>query len=103
MPHCASPPATLPAGLPGLPSSAAACNSFTDRWAGKEEELRLVAEELRPAYIQAVADADADKVAVYVGEVIGIMDKLVPAGESIRAMAAQAEALLSGRDAVMAR
>jgi nitronate monooxygenase len=78
-------------------------NSFTDRWAGKEEELRLVAEELRPAYIQAVADADADKVAVYVGEVIGIMDKLVPAGESIRAMAAQAEALLSGRAAVMAR
>jgi len=69
-------------------------NSFTDRWAGREDELRLKAEALRPAYLQSVADADADKIAVYVGEATGLMDSLVPAGDSVRAMAAQAEALL---------
>jgi nitronate monooxygenase len=69
-------------------------NSFTDRWAGREDELRLKAEALRPAYLQSVADADADKIAVYVGEAIGLMDSLVPAGDSVRAVAAQAEALL---------
>jgi nitronate monooxygenase len=76
-------------------------NSFTDRWAGKEEELRPVAEQLRPAYIQAIANADADKIAVYVGEAIGMMDTLVPAADSVRAMAAQAETLLRSRAAVM--
>ena len=76
-------------------------NSFTDRWAGKEEELRPVAEQLRPAYMQAIANADADKIAVYVGEAIGMMDTLVPAADSVRAMAAQAETLLRSRAAVM--
>ena len=38
---------------------------------------------------------DADKIAVYVGEAIGLMDSLAPAGDSIRAMVAQAEALLA--------
>ena len=65
-------------------------NSFTDRWAGKEDELRVVAESLRPAYLQSIADADADKIAVYVGEAIGLMHSLVPAGDSILEMVAQA-------------
>jgi nitronate monooxygenase len=78
-------------------------NGFTDRWAGKEEELRAVADELRPAYQQAVADGDADNVAVYVGEVIGIMDRPLPAGDSVRAIAAQAEELLGSRAKLVAR
>jgi nitronate monooxygenase len=78
-------------------------NSFTDRWAGNEAELRTKAEALRPAYLDAVAAGDADKIAVYVGEAIGIMDTLVPAGDSIRAMVAQAEALLTRHAAQVAR
>jgi nitronate monooxygenase len=73
-------------------------NSFTDRWAGKEEELRTVAEKLRPTYLRAIADADADKIAVYVGEAIGMMDTLVPAGDSVRAITAQAEGVLRKGD-----
>jgi nitronate monooxygenase len=71
-------------------------NSFTDRWGGKEDELRNVAEKVRPTYLQAVAAADADNIAVHVGEAVGLMDALVPAGDSVRAIAAQAEALLRG-------
>jgi nitronate monooxygenase len=101
--RCASLPATSPVAPPGHPSSPAVLrNSFTDRWAGKEDELRLVAEELRPDYLQAIADADADKIAVYVGEAIGMMEDLVPAADSVRAMAAQAETLLRSRAAATA-
>ncbi len=70
-------------------------NSFTDRWAGNEAELRTRADAVRPAYLEAMAAGDADKIAVYVGEAIGLMDALVPAADTIRAMVAQAEGLLT--------
>ena len=50
-----------------------------------------------------MAAGAADKIAVYVGEAIGIMDTLVPAGDSIRAMVAQAEALLTRHAAQVAQ
>jgi nitronate monooxygenase len=72
-------------------------NAFTDRWVGSEAELREQAEALRPAYLQAMAAGEVDKVGVYVGEAIGLMDSLVPAGTIIRSVVAQAETLLSRR------
>ena len=78
-------------------------NSFTDRWAGNEAELRIRADAVRPTYLDAMAAGDADKIAVYVGEAIGIMDALVPAGDTIRAMVAQAEDLLTRHAAQVVR
>jgi nitronate monooxygenase len=78
-------------------------NSFTDRWAGNEAELRTRADAVRPTYLDAMAAGDADKIAVYVGEAIGIMDALVPAGDTIRAMVAQAEDLLTRHAAQVVR
>jgi NAD(P)H-dependent flavin oxidoreductase YrpB (nitropropane dioxygenase family) len=95
----------LPAAPRGPPNSPDACcgNSFTDRWAGNEAELRIRADAVRPTYLDAMAAGDADKIAVYVGEAIGIMDALVPAGDTIRAMVAQAEDLLTRHAAQVVR
>jgi hypothetical protein len=50
-----------------------------------------------------MAADDADNIAVYVGEAIGLMDSLVPAGDTIRAMVAQAEGLLTRHAAQVVR
>jgi len=63
-------------------------NSFTDRWAATKPNCEP-RPSFAPAYLDAMAAGDADRIAVYVGEAIGIMDTLVPAGDSIRAMVAQ--------------
>jgi hypothetical protein len=58
---------------------------------------------VRPAYLHAMAADDAVNIAVYVGEAIGLMDSLVPAGDTIRAMVAQAEGLLTRHAAQVVR
>ena len=69
-------------------------NQFIDTWHGREQELRsLVAEER-----QAVEDADKtgnyDVSNVTVGEAIGLINDLPPAGELVERLAADAEARL---------
>jgi nitronate monooxygenase len=69
-------------------------NAFTERWADREDELRRQAETLNPAYQAGVAAGDPDNVAVWVGEAAGLIDRVRPACELIRAMASEAERLL---------
>lgn len=70
-------------------------NGFTQRWHGREEELRAQAEALHPAYMAGVAAGDPDNVGVWVGEAAGMIHAILPAGEIIAGMVAEAETLLT--------
>ncbi len=72
-------------------------NDFTERWHGREDELRVQAERLNPAYMAGVAAGDPDNVGVWVGEATGMIHAIAPAGEIVAGMVAQAAALLSRR------
>ena len=72
-------------------------NAFTERWHGREDELRAQAEQLNPAYMSGVAAGDPDNVGVWVGEATGLIQAIEPAGQIIAGMVEQAAALLSKR------
>jgi len=72
-------------------------NAFTERWAGREDELRGQAEALNATYQAGVAAGDPDNVGVWVGEATGFINTIAPAAELIRSIAAEAERLLRHR------
>ena len=69
-------------------------NAFTESWASREDELRQQAETLNPSYQAGIAAGDPDNVAVWVGEAAGLIDRVRPASELIRAMVSEADRLL---------
>ncbi len=66
----------------------------TERWHGRESELAAVAAKEARAYAEAVAAGDPEVVSSLVGEAIGLIDAVEPAGAVIARMAAEAEAIL---------
>ncbi len=66
-------------------------NAFTERWRGREDELRAQAEAIHPGYMAGVATGDPDNVGVWVGEATGMIDAVLPAGAIIEGMVRQAE------------
>jgi nitronate monooxygenase len=70
-------------------------NAFTDRWHGRETELAEVADVEAEKYRAAWAAGDPQRSNTFVGEVVGLIDSIQPAGDIIRSMAADAEARLS--------
>ncbi len=70
-------------------------NTFIDTWHGREEELRALAGKEREAVEAADRSGDYDVANVTVGESIGLIDDLPPAGELVERLAADAEARLS--------
>lgn len=66
----------------------------TDRWLGKEAELRAVAEAEAARYAEATAMGDARYVGATVGEAIGLIDGIAPAGAILQSMVSEAEAIL---------
>ena len=71
-------------------------NSFIGTWHGREDELRALAGEAREAVEAADRSGDYDVSNVTVGEAIGLVDDLPPAGELVERLAADAEARLTG-------
>ena len=70
-------------------------NAFTQRWHGREEELeRSIAVE-GPKYRKAFTEGDPDRTAVWFGETAGVIGGIEPAGEIVRRIAGEAEALLA--------
>lgn len=67
-------------------------NAFTDRWHGREDELRAALETEVPRYQAAVAAGDAANSAPIFGEAIGLVGAVEPAGEIVRAIMAGAGA-----------
>lgn len=69
-------------------------NQFIETWHGREDELRaMVGQELK-AVEEADRSGDYDKSNVTVGEAIGLVEDLPPAGDLIERLAAEAEARL---------
>jgi len=66
----------------------------TDRWHGKEAELRTVAEAEVARYADAAANGDSRNVSAIVGEGVGLIHDIAPAGAVLRAMTSEAEDIL---------
>ena len=71
-------------------------NAFIDTWQGREDELRTMAGETREAVEAADRSGDFEVSNVTVGEAIGLVRDLPPAGELVERLVAEAEARLSG-------
>ena len=65
-------------------------NPLLDEWARRPDEWARVADELRPTLQAAVAHGDF----VLAGESVGLVHEILPAGELVRRIAAEAEELL---------
>jgi nitronate monooxygenase len=65
-------------------------NRFTDRWHGREAELRQALPTEIPAYRAALAAGDAEHSAAVYGEAAGLIEAVEPAAAIIDRMVAQA-------------
>ncbi len=71
-------------------------NEFTDRWHGREDELRAVADREAPTFAAAMDAGDARVATPIVGEAAGLISSVEPAATILERMVAEAEQLLSG-------
>ncbi len=71
-------------------------NAFTERWHGREEDLLAVAEAEAAKYRRAWIEGDPDNANTFIGEAVGLIDAVEPAGDIVGRMAREAERLLSG-------
>jgi len=72
-------------------------NRFMERWAGREWALRQHAREANQALMAARRDGDAEQAALLIGQDAGLIDAVLPAGEVIRRMVAEAHEIIVGR------
>lgn len=75
-------------------------NTFTDRWHGREDELRKQLDVEAPRYRQAFLEGDPEDTAVWFGEAAGIIHAIEPAGVIVERMAAEAARQLDHRAGV---
>ncbi|MBV0911419.1 NAD(P)H-dependent flavin oxidoreductase [Anianabacter salinae] len=71
-------------------------NAFTDRWHGDVPGLLAVAEAEAARWAAAWESGDTDTANTFVGEAVGMIDRIEPAGAILRRMTDEAEALLAG-------
>jgi len=74
-------------------------NPYIARWHGREAELMAVADAEAAKYRKAWAEGDPEGSNTFVGEVVGLIADIPPAGEVIRRMVAEAESRLAGTTA----
>jgi NAD(P)H-dependent flavin oxidoreductase YrpB (nitropropane dioxygenase family) len=67
-------------------------NPLLDRWAQRQQDWTLAADQIRPSLEAAIAAGDF----VLAGEAAGLIHDIVPAGELVTRIAREAEALLNG-------
>ncbi|HEY7294057.1 MAG TPA: nitronate monooxygenase, partial [Dehalococcoidia bacterium] len=72
-------------------------NRFSERWLGHEEELRRHQPEARQELEAAWRADDPEVAAVWAGESAGLVQRVEPAGEIVRRIAADAERTLRER------
>jgi nitronate monooxygenase len=66
----------------------------TDRWHGKEGELRAVADVEMARYAEVAAKGDARNVSGIAGEAVGLIHGIAPAGAILRTIVSEAEEIL---------
>ncbi|MYT27299.1 MULTISPECIES: nitronate monooxygenase [unclassified Streptomyces] len=69
-------------------------NQFVERWHGRESELDAHLTEVAAEFTAALAEQDFDLANVIVGEGVGLVREILPAGEVVRRMAQDAAARL---------
>ncbi len=69
-------------------------NAFTDRWHGREDELLAVADAEADKYQFAWLEGDPEGSNTFIGEAVGMIGTIEPAGNVLRRMAREAEDLL---------
>ena len=69
-------------------------NRFTDDWHGRETELRRAGEDVARGWAEGWTAGDPDRSNTFVGEAVGLIRTIEPAGAVVRRMTAEAAALL---------
>jgi len=69
-------------------------SATTDRWFGKEDELRAAVGAEGPRYAEAAANGDAKTVSPIVGEAVGLIHDVASAESILQNMVRQAEEIL---------
>ncbi|HEY3081847.1 MAG TPA: nitronate monooxygenase [Chloroflexota bacterium] len=72
-------------------------NRFVERWLGREEELRRQGAEAGQAATAARARDDREEMKLFAGQSSGLIGSIEPAGQIVRRVSAEAEALLRER------
>ena len=70
---------------------------FVEEWLGREPELRRRREEVRGRLADARERGDQDYWTMWVGQSAGLVESVVPAGELVRTVVAEAEELIRVR------
>jgi nitronate monooxygenase len=77
-------------------------NDFFARWHGREDELEAALESEMPIFRKAMAEGACETAMVLAGEVVDLIDAVVPAAELVRQIGAEAEAQLRAGPALLA-
>ena len=72
-------------------------NRFIERWAGREWELRQFRNEVGPQLAAARQRDDSEEYALQAGQTCGLINEIKPAGEIVREIVEQAEAIIRDR------
>jgi nitronate monooxygenase len=70
-------------------------NPFTASWDGREAELRRAGERVAREWEEGWAAGDPQRANTFVGEAVGLISAIEPAGAVVERMAAEAAALLA--------
>jgi NAD(P)H-dependent flavin oxidoreductase YrpB (nitropropane dioxygenase family) len=69
-------------------------NRLIETWAGREGELRARRSEVGAAMVAAFKSGDASLAPLFIGQDAGLIDSILPAGELVHQLVADAEAAL---------
>lgn len=83
--------------FPGWVRDRVIANSFTTAWTGREGELLAAREEQRARLAAAAREGNTDVAPVRVGNAVGLVHDVEPAGEIVRRVVAEAERILRER------
>ena len=72
-------------------------NRFVERWIGRENELRKHRVEVAAGLQAARTAGDTDEATIALGQTAGLIESIVPAGEVVRRISADAEATIRER------
>jgi nitronate monooxygenase len=72
-------------------------NRFTETWHGREPELDRAAESVARGWGEGWAAGDPERSNTFVGEAVGLIGAIEPAGAVVARMTSEAAALLAGR------
>ena len=72
-------------------------NRFIEEWMGRDNELRRRRAEVSAQIREAAQAGDPDRGAVMIGQTAGLIDRIEPAGDLVRQISRDAEAILRER------